>query len=111
MKLEFIRTEEYRSLTHLHKKDIYQCGNYTINDITVSGEDSYHRIDVINYKNYLPKIYPVYDHDEVVTGFSISVRSCEFTDTEKYEEFISAQHEALEVVKILTENFVKSLDI
>ena len=107
MKLRYIRTEEYNSLTHLHKKSIYQCGNYTINDLTVSGENGYHRIGVINYKEYLPEIYPVYDRDEVVTGFSISVNSREFVDMEKYKEFISAQHEALEVVKILTEKFVK----
>lgn len=113
MKLKFVRTEDYINpvTSYHHKKDIYQCGNYTVNDLTMTSNDGegYRRLGVINHEDYLPEIYPVYNHDEVVTGFSIAVRSREFVDLDEYKKFISSQHEALEVVKALMEKFVQKV--
>lgn len=111
MKLEYMKTEEYTDDFGRHRKTtLYRLGNYWVNNNTWDNCADNRTINLvpINHPRYTPEIYTEYENGYgKPTGFKILTTSYGSLDAEEFAEFLEAQHEALEVVKILMEKFVK----
>lgn len=115
MKLEHMKTEEYTdNFGRNRQTTLYRIGNYWVNDNTWDNCDDNRTINLaaILPTRYTPEIYTEYENGYgKPTGFKILTTSYGSLGANEFAEFLEAQHEALEVVKILTEKFVKSIDI
>ena len=111
MELEFLKEEIYVDTFGRHRQTkLYRVGNYWVNDNTWN-DCAYNRTMKLSYIrafHYAPEIYTEYEKGYgKPTGFKIQTTSYGSLDAEEFAEFLKEQNEALEVVKILTEKFVK----
>ncbi len=84
---------------------VYKIGRYTINVVDYLDGTAY--ITTEHEKaDYLPHIYVRDDNDMKVLGFDIQTTSYGALSTEEIKKVISGYNEALEVVAILTKEFV-----
>lgn len=111
MKLEHIKTEEHTDTFGRHRQTkLYRVGNYWVNDNTWDNcaDNRTINLSFIRAFHYAPEIYTEYEKGYgKPTGFKIQTTSYGSLDAEEFAEFLKEQNEALEVVKILTEKFVK----
>ena len=113
MELEYIKTEEYTYTFGRHRQTkLYRIGNYWVKDNTTDNCADNHTVNLVSSHpaSYAPEIYTEYERGYgKPTGFKIQTTSYGSLDAEEFAEFLKEQNEALEVVKILTEKFIKEV--
>lgn len=113
MELEYIKTEEYTDTFGRHRQTkLYRIGNYWVSDNTWDNCADNRTVNLVAnlHTSYIPEIYTEYENGYgEPTGFKIQTTSYGSLDAEEFAEFLKEQNEALEVVKILTEKFVKEV--
>lgn len=122
MELKFLKEESYvGAFGHHRQLKLYRIGNYWVknntwynceNDNTLDNCENNRAINLspIRPLHYTPEIYTEYENGYgKPTGFKIQTTSYGSLDAEEFAEFLKEQNEALEVVKILTEKFVKEV--
>lgn len=113
MELEYIKTEGYAdTFGKNHSVTLYRVGNYWVNDNTWDNCANNRTVNLsfIRPLHYAPEIYTEYENGYgKPTGFKIQTTSYGSLDAEEFAEFLKEQNEAMEVVKILTEKFVKEV--
>ena len=86
--------------------EVYKIGRYTINVVDYLDGTAY--ITTEHEKaDYLPHIYVRDDNDLHVLGFEIQTTSYGALNAEEIQKVIAGYNEALEVVAVLTKEFVK----
>lgn len=113
MELKFLKEEIYVDIFSRNRHvTLYRIGNYWVKDNTTDNCADNHTINLvaIHPASYTPEIYTEYEKGYgKPTGFKIQTTSYGSLDAEEFAEFLKEQNEALEVVKILTEKFVKEV--
>ena len=113
MELKFLKEEIYVDTFGRHRQTkLYRVGNYWVNDNTWDNCADNHTVNLvsIHHASYAPEIYTEYERGYgKPTGFKIQTTSYGSLDAEEFAEFLKEQNEALEVVKILTEKFIKEV--
>lgn len=110
MELKFLKEESYiDTFGNPCRATLYRIGNYWVKDKTLCNCADSHTINLSPARfHYAPEIYTEYEKGYgKPTGFKILTTSYGSLNSEEFAEFLKEQNEALEVVKILTEKFVK----
>ena len=113
MKLTFIEHKECREENTKYERDIYEIGNYqVIRDLSIYESGNKHeRFEVRpNRKvDFLPDIYYNYSifGDDNQRDFRIQTTSYGSLPTEDIQKVIDGYKEAVEVVNVLNERFLK----
>ena len=115
MELKFIEHKEAQDERGNYKRDEYRIGNYVVfREMSFYNTGStFERIQVIPNRevDYIPEIY--YDYSlfgDVVRSFKIQTTSYGSLSPEDIQKVIAGYNEALEIVNILTEKFIKQED-
>lgn len=87
------------------KYELYQIGKYKVSITTYSDGGSYANISKDHSERYLLEIYA--REDGTITGFEIQTTSYGAMPADEISKVIAGLEEAMEVVKVLTEKFVK----
>lgn len=104
MKLTFVKSMENEN----KKYELYTIGEYEV-DVTIydSGYKSIH-VRAKDYSaRYLPCIYCKDNFEGKVLGFEIQTTSYGALNTDEIKKVIEGYNKALEVVEVLTKEFVK----
>lgn len=111
MELKFLKEGVYVDNFGRHcQTKLYRVGNYLVYDNTWDNCADNHTFNLVSIHpaSYAPEIYTEYEGNYgKPSGFKIQTTSYGSLDAEEFAEFLKEQNEALEVVKILTEKFVK----
>lgn len=89
------------------KVEIYEIGKYTVRKLIYN--DGFSRIDISRKEraDYLPEIYCIDDIEGHILNFEIQTTSYGSLSAEETQEMIAELEEAVEVVNILTDNFLR----
>ena len=113
MELKFLKEESYvGAFGHHRQLKLYSIGNYWVKYNISDDYANSHTINLLPIRplRYTPEIYTEYENGYgKPTGFKIQTTSYGSLNANEFAEFLKEQHEALEVVKILTEKFVKEV--
>ena len=113
MKLKFIEHKEAQEEKTKYERDIYEFGNYqVIRDLSIYESGKTHERFSVNPNrkmDYLPEIYFNYDifGDADTREFRIQTTSYGSLSPADIQKVIAGYNEAVEVVSILTEKFLK----
>lgn len=116
MELKFIERKEAQDERGNYKRDEYRIGNYVVfREMSFYNTGSiFDRIQVIQNRevDYIPEIYFNYDifGEKDTREFKIQTTSYGSLSPEEIQKVIAGYNEALEVVNILTEKFIKQED-
>ena len=102
MKLKLVEAFEIED----RKVARYEIGNYQVKALTYSWGD---RVEVrgTNKERYLPDIYCRTDDEGEIVGFEVQTTSYGALPADEIKKVIDGLNEAIEVVDILTKEFVK----
>ena len=87
----------------------YEIGDYVVYDEQVE-DNKYSEIFVVlkdTAKRYSPKIYTDQKFGSNIKGFEIETKGYGSLDTKDIEDIIKGYQNAIEVVKILTDKYIK----
>lgn len=101
MKLELVKTKTVEA----RKYDLYKIGKYKIEVTTFANGGRYIAINV-EREDYIPYIYCRDSFDGEILGFEIQTTSYGALSAEEIRKVIAGYNEALEVVAVLTAEFV-----
>lgn len=89
------------------KVEIYEIGKYTVRKLIYS--DGFSSIDIGRKEraDYLPEIYCRDDIEGNILDFEIQTTSYGSLSAEETQKMIAGLEEAVEVVNILTDNFLR----
>ena len=108
MELKLIETKKLNN-NKILTRELYEIGDYKVEVDTY--ENGYVNLCTKQKRivEYLPSIYSLYDFNkEVLNGFDISTTSYgKIMGVDDIREMIKAYEQAIEVVEILTEKFIK----
>lgn len=89
------------------KVEVYEIGNYSVKVVTYPSGAHYITVRKEVGSEYLPDIYCRDNDDGDVCGFEIQTTSYGAISAEETKKMIEALNEAVEVVNILTNKFLK----
>jgi len=113
MELKFIEHLEEQDNNGKYERDIYEIGNYQIiRDLSIYKSGKTHERFGVNpnrEKDYVPEIYFNYDifGDDKAREFKIQTTSYGSLSPADIQRVIDGYKEAVEVVNILTDKFLK----
>lgn len=113
MELKFIEHKEALKENTKYEKDVYQIGNYSVAKETTiyQSGNKFECFYVVGDRNieYLPDIYfnqNIFDNNDV-KDFKIQTTSYGSLSPEEIQKVIAGYNEAVKVVNILTNKFLK----
>lgn len=113
MDLKFIDHKETQEEDIKYERDVYQIGNYSVaREITIyQSGNTFERFHIVGDRNieYLPDIYfnqNIFDNNDV-KEFKIQTTAYGSLSPEHIHKIIQGYAEAVEVVNILTDNFLR----
>lgn len=113
MELKFIEHKEAQEDNIKYERDVYQIGNYSIaREMTIyQSGNTFERFHIIKDRNieYLPDIYfnqNIFDNNDV-KDFKIQTTSYGSLSPEDIQKVIDGYNEAVKVVNVLTDIFLK----
>jgi hypothetical protein len=91
------------------KYEIYEIGKYGVEVTTYENGDKYIRVFVTDRNDrYIPEIYCTINRKSKAIEFSIQTSSYGSLSADEIKQVIAGYNEALEVVEILTKEFVNA---
>lgn len=100
LRLETTKTVENKQV------NIYKIGRYTVKQVVYQDSSFYMGVRA-EKDDYLPAIYARDDLQCNVTGFEIQTTSYGALSAEETKKMVAALNEAVEVVEVLTAEFLK----
>ena len=90
------------------KYEIYTIGRYGVDVTTYKNGDKYIRVFITDRNDrYLPEVYCIINRKSKIIEFKIQTTSYGSLTPDEIKQVIAGYNEALEVVEILTKEFVK----